>query len=315
MGKVVIFHHGDLDGFVSGAIVIKKLFADGEVTSFDDVILKEKQYGNDINYDVTDCIVYIVDFSFSPQQMLDLDAKAKSVVWIDHHVSAWGLVTLPFRNTSCYTSPSRSAALITWETLFPTVDVPALVKLTNDHDLWLEKYKDSHAINEIVKLRYNSPKKIYEAKLLDEKMYNSFTNLYSLAKLGHLIMEDKQRRVDSVINTGIWDKLGKYDAFYVNSQTDISLIGSTMTKKHPDKEFVVVIYSYKENGEAQVSLRSTTVDCAEIAQNYGGGGHVGAAGFRMKVVENGIINRIGERFGKKARGIRGKRAAQKLENV
>jgi len=316
MAKVVIFHHNDLDGWVSATIVLKKLFLTKEISSFDDVILQERQYGEDIKLsDFENKKIYIVDFSFSPQQMLGLDEGASEVIWIDHHASAWGMITLPYKRTSSYINSSKSASLITWNVLFPGEEPPALVKLTNDHDLWLEKYEDSHAINEIFKIKYNSPEKIYNDGLLDEFKYNQFTKLYQLAQEGHIIVKDKQNRVNHVIENGVWGTLGSHQAYYVNSPSDISFIGSTVCKKHPDKEFIVVIYSHRPNGEAQVSLRSTTIDCAEIATTYGGGGHFGASSFRMKVVKNAIIDRMGERFGRYETRKERRKAAQGSQEI
>ncbi|MBD3361138.1 hypothetical protein GF366_05055 [Candidatus Peregrinibacteria bacterium] len=62
---------------------------------------------------------------------------------------------------------------------------------------------------------------------------------------------------------------------------------------------VILLIKEKENGEISTSLRTTTpaVDASKIAENFGGGGHTQASGFRMKDIslrdaEYKIINFI-----------------------
>ena len=65
----------------------------------------------------------------------------------------------------------------------------------------------------------------------------------------------------------------------INTTSDASDIGEFVYQK-PDYDIAVMWQMI--NDMVQVSLRSNTVDCAEIAQKYGGGGHRGAAGFTIK---------------------------------
>jgi uncharacterized protein len=49
---------------------------------------------------------------------------------------------------------------------------------------------------------------------------------------------------------------------------------------------VGLIWQLDADGDAKVSLRSRgNINVAEIAANYGGGGHPNAAGFRMPLVQ------------------------------
>lgn len=67
---------------------------------------------------------------------------------------------------------------------------------------------------------------------------------------------------------------------YIFSNVDTSLLGQIICKKNSD---IDIVYIIDMNGN--VSLRTTkpnVINCAEIAQKYGGGGHIEAAGFPLK---------------------------------
>ena len=80
---MLVIHHGDADGQASAAIVVK--YSGGAVTKCisinygDPLPLRSETDGED---------VVMVDFSMPPEEMDAIRKRAKSFVWIDHHISA-----------------------------------------------------------------------------------------------------------------------------------------------------------------------------------------------------------------------------------
>ena len=80
MFDMCFYHSADFDGQCSAAIV--KMF-------FPDVELFGINYGEEFPWeDVVGRRVVMVDFSLSFEDMLKLDEKAETFVWVDHHKSA-----------------------------------------------------------------------------------------------------------------------------------------------------------------------------------------------------------------------------------
>lgn len=78
---------------------------------------------------------------------------------------------------------------------------------------------------------------------------------------------------------------------YVFSNVDTSLLGQRIAKKFPNVDIVYII-----DMTGNVSLRTRKpdkVDCAAIAKQYGGGGHIEAAGFQLKGTKHqGVLEMI-----------------------
>lgn len=78
---MVIFHHSDLDGHCSAAIIKYYYQLDDSYRH----LFIECDYNKPINYDIVkkNEQVYVVDFSLDFDKLLE---KTKNIVWIDHHI-------------------------------------------------------------------------------------------------------------------------------------------------------------------------------------------------------------------------------------
>ncbi|MFC1748420.1 bifunctional oligoribonuclease/PAP phosphatase NrnA, partial [Pseudomonadota bacterium] len=97
----------------------------------------------------------------------------------------------------------------------------------------------------------------------------------------------------------VWSTISKRDFEDTGSRPDETggIIDELLTNA-PDAE-IVLLLKQKEGGVVSGSLRSTTasVDASQIAEFFGGGGHVRAAGFKvsgedLRKVEEKVIDRI-----------------------
>ena len=219
-------------------------------------------YG-DVVPDVSKRPVYIVDFSFPAEVMLDIRAKAKEVHSFDHHATSvevreklgWGVI-----------DQSECGSTLTWRELFPGEDPPKVLAYIKDKDLWHWKLEGSRAVSEALADLYRGTG--FE-KLLDIEPR-------SLIKAGEGLIVRKRERVDEIVGRGFETELEGHRAFAANCHGDASDVGERINKTlgYP----IAVMFHY--NGKRWVhALRSTVVDVSKIAQKFGGGGHPQAAGF------------------------------------
>ena len=77
--------------------------------------------------------IYIIDYSFKPEEMKKLVAVNKKVVLIDHHATS--AESAKIATESLYDT-SRSGAYLAWKYFHPDKKIPKLVSSVEDYDLW-----------------------------------------------------------------------------------------------------------------------------------------------------------------------------------
>ena len=81
--------------------------------------------------------------------MKDICKKAKSVVFIDHHITIRDDVAKikkelnKEKNINIIYNEKKSGCLLTWEFFYPRVKRPLMIKYINDNDTGIWKYKDT----------------------------------------------------------------------------------------------------------------------------------------------------------------------------
>ena len=135
MRKVVVYYHANCpDGFGAAWCFWRKFKDNAEYIPV--------KHG-DLPEDVTDCYVYVVDFSFPEEILLEMKERAKRVIVLDHHISAQKKLShLSF----CHFDMSHSGAYLAWAYLFGSDEVPTLIRYIEDRDLWKWEYPDSKII-------------------------------------------------------------------------------------------------------------------------------------------------------------------------
>lgn len=242
--------------------------------------------------------IYIVDYSIMPDEMKELLKITENVVWIDHHKSAIQRYAEFDKKIKGIRCDGVAGCILTFWYFYHIVmggnsddienmsedeikerivlidsDIPYATRLIGDFDIWKFEYGEDtrmfhlgfsiipHEPTDTIwdTLKRNNP----------PEMKTIITNGSAIKKYRKSLMEDYCNHV------GFETTLNGYKCFAVN----MALIGSD--------DFVIdnvydydILIGFSFNGEKWTySLRSTTVDCSEIAMKYGGGGHKGAAGF------------------------------------
>jgi oligoribonuclease NrnB/cAMP/cGMP phosphodiesterase (DHH superfamily) len=291
--NIIIIYHGNcIDGFTSAWLAYRNLnkFFDDDVN----IELYKAYYGG-LLPDLTGKHVYMVDFSITPEKMIEVIDLAETITVIDHHKAAFELLeplSVKYDNLLLYCRDGISGAKLTYE-FFNNSSLSAegerLLNLINDYDLWEKKYEETDYVNtylesinktiedwdklftsplpymiETGKLMYNTKKKILERHIKNTLHYIDFDDI-----------------VLPVVNV---------DSSLANMACEI-LYG--IDNDHTIKGASATYYITK-NKKVKFSIRSKetnekTVDVNKIARRFNGGGHKCSAGF---IVDLDFLNRI-----------------------
>lgn len=265
-----IFHHNDLDGRCAGAIAFQHYPAAEciEINYNQPFPMESIKDGE---------IVCILDYSVEPEEILKLLTKGCNVTWIDHHKTALEKYHHFPRPIAGYRNTERSSAWLAWEYFNPKIDVPLVVRLVDDWDMWTHETnpngRRTRDFVEGMKMQRGgkSPRTALWAELLDSddfterkardgavaSLYSEVQNEEYLQAFGHPIQFEGHNCY--ACNRGM---------------TNSKLFDSIANV--PYEIFIPFVWDGKK---WTVSLYSKTVDVSEIAKKHGGGGHKGAAGF------------------------------------
>lgn len=262
---VVIYHKNCPDGFGGAWAAWKKLknkadYIATEPRELPDEELKDKE-------------IYIVDNSYPKEILQKLIDTNKSVVVLDHHESSKDDVQAFPQNIF---DNSHSGAVLAWNYFHPKRPVPRLLKYVEDEDLWKHEIPFSQDINKFITAH---PFEFTQWDVHARKMANN-TTLRACIDSGQAISEYFNKVIDEVIEKADHVQFEGYKVRAVNfsSKKFTSDIGNKLATQYPP--FGIVWY--ENDNILNVSLRSDgTVDVAEIAGRYYGGGHKAAAAFKI----------------------------------
>jgi len=271
-----IYHGNCADGFGAAWVVRKALGAD--------IGFHAAKHGEPAP-DVTGKRVIIVDFAFSLETLTAMAASAESVVVLDHHKTAQAaLQEVPVAEAShplqqmrrdgrlhALFDMNRSGAGLAWDFFFPDQPRPALINHIEDRDLWQFQLAGTR---EVMANLFSYPQ---DFAIWDELFAAEVSSLLSD---GVAIERQRQKTVNDLIrSTQRRMVIGGHDVPVANIPGMFaSDAGNIMTAGEP----FAACYSDGPEGRS-FSLRSTDqgVDVAEVAGQYGGGGHRNASGFRV----------------------------------
>ncbi len=265
---MIIYHGGGcLDGFAS-ALAAHYHFA-------------EKQ-GLDIEYfaaqhseappEVDERDVFMLDFCYNKKIMQELCGKAKRIVVLDHHISAFretlGLDD-EIENLELHFDMKRSGAVISWE-FFNRKPLPLLYRHIEDRDLWRWEHPDSLDVTAAL-ASYPFDFSLWDIWVRYEEV------LERLRDEGRAINRYRQQEINVYKKRAILGKVAGFVVPVVNCPTGV--VSECLGELAKGKPFAAG-YIDKPHKRAW-SLRSTPEgeDVAEIALRLGGGGHARAAGF------------------------------------
>ena len=273
------YHKVDLDGKCSAAIV-KRKYPNCELIGVnypdrpDFDILKEGE------------TVFVVDFSFSPEDMYKLlGVTSDNLIWIDHHKSAIEKIeytTLPDNNTSlsCVIRGEReigrAGCELTWEYLFSKEPMPDAVKLLGRYDVW------DHKNSEVLPFQYGMRMEEWEPTSQKWRCLFENPNAYmDYIQDGDTILAyENQQNTAYSKSMAFPVEFEGHKTWAINKALSNAKIFETI--KDADKRPLWLLFNCRD-GLWKYSLYSAPnsgIDVSQIAVKYGGGGHAGAAGFQ-----------------------------------
>ena len=293
-----IFHHIDADGYCA-AYCAYKLSGEQKDAEFFPI-----NYGVEFPFESIQAgeEVIIVDYSIEPEEMDKLLDITTKVTWIDHHKTAIAkydgydktISGIRYNGiagcmlTYCYFSfismlPELQGDLSEqyemWSVFISTA--PKFIKLVADYDVWTFEYGDTtRQFHEALELMCMHPVHGIWTALdsFDEKMNQDMLNKM-LVKGIDCIKYRENFAKKYCESKGFECNFDGYKAYCLN----MAMVSSNDFNSVEGEYDLYIGFSF--NGESWTySIRSNkdSVDCSEIASNYGGGGHKGAAGFRSK---------------------------------
>lgn len=267
---VVIYHGQCRDGFGSAYAAWKKF---GEDASY----LPARDHSV-VPAGLTDKEIYILDFSFHLPILQTLNDTNKSVMVIDHHVSAQADVEAFPQNIF---DNDHSGAVLSWKYFHPDTTVPPLLEYIEDHDIWKFALPDNRAFAAALgeyEVSFKSWDKLV-SDLENESFLKTFLNTGKIiAKSGDEMVEKLMQYKERVLFEG-------HEVWALNvSRTFRSILGHNLATLNEEAgEAAMGIVYYHTNGAVNISLRSNgDFDVSKLATKYGGGGHKNAASIKVK---------------------------------
>jgi oligoribonuclease NrnB/cAMP/cGMP phosphodiesterase (DHH superfamily) len=226
-----------------------------------------------LNRDLSNVEIYIIDFSYTKEVLLDLEKRCKKLVILDHHISAKEAVESVKEHVF---KLEESGAKIAWKYFFPDENVPKIIEYVSDSDTWAHKLEDWEAVSSYIYSfgEFMSFDKFSELK---EKIDNDFS---SVVNLGKEFIRIRNISIDYYVNKAELIDFEGYKVYAVNAQKEFrSEVGHALAEK---TDSFGIVYYY-ENNNWKISLRSVRdFDVSKLAEKYGGGGHKNAAAFLIK---------------------------------
>lgn len=288
--RPLVLYHNDMDG-LAAACVFAKYIGDDHPAGVGNIgDYRRVTYGDSLPDDIDNRDVYLMDFSFSFEQMRELAARSSRLIWIDHHKSK-----IPVFEDICKTTTidpmsafdvRRCGAALAWIQMF-SGDMPEILKYVEDRDLWRWELPNSRAISAGMWAMLG--------KLHPSSGFLTM-NPTSFIDVGEILLDAQEDRIRAAISQATPTTIDDYSALAVNAATDVSEIGHALCEGvYPlggetgfQTAEVAIIYRFHQRardgqGAWVHDLRSVSVDVSEIAKNRGGGGHENSAGFLSKI--------------------------------
>jgi uncharacterized protein len=260
-----VYHKSDLDGLCSAAVVKKKLHNIKFIGwDYGMVIPDFKKYSR----------VILCDLSFPIETMKSLK-KEKGFIWLDHHASA--IKDMKELNLKGIQNTNFAACELTWQYMFPDKETPELVTLLGKYDTMRDKENIS-----IKNLQFGGRTKLTSYDKVLEYINNwSPEKKKELQVIGSYVLEYLNEDAKVLMESAIEIEIEGYKALVINKERFNPI---NYGINYHDMGYDVFLCFWFRDNEWKFSIynESGKVDVSKIAKVYGGGGHLGAAGFVLK---------------------------------
>ena len=183
MFNYIIFHEGCIDGF-SGLFVT---ILAGRLTS-DVIIYGDSPYTKYVPQNITGKDIIIIDVAYKKEILENIFKTAKSVVFIDHHISISNDIKPIYEqynknnNIQLIYNEQYCGSLLTWKYFFGDKKIPVFLKYVDDSDRGIWKYPKTKPFIMALRIYYKTEPKtnnIAEWKTLLDK-----SRVSKLVKIG-----------------------------------------------------------------------------------------------------------------------------------
>ena len=268
---VVLYHGHCPDGFASSYVAWKKF---GDTASY---IAVHHDFPPPAGLEGKE--IYMIDFSYKKEMLLEIEKNAKSFVVLDHHKTAEEAVKAVKVHRF---AKDMSGCGLAWEYFFPDMPMPKLVSYVQEGDLNRSGLLHTH---EILKMIYAAPFTFQafaklELELEDKKTFKK------CIEIGTYYSQYFKRTAEILAEDAELVSFEGHQVYAVNVPRIFKHeVAQQLWQKH-GHHFAIVWYE-TVNGAKSVSMRSDgDVDVSALAQKYGGGGHLAASAFRVKAGES-----------------------------
>lgn len=264
---VVLYHAHCVDGFC-GAWVAHKKFGDG--ASY--IPIKR---GELLPLGLDGKVVYVIDFSFSREDIALAESLTKRLVMIDHHHSS--KEEIESAKEHLY-NEEFSGGYLAYQYFFPDKEVPLFVKYISEQDTFLQRIEGHEKYTPIIYVREMTFANFDELEIL----FETKEGRVHLEALSKVVLECERNVLRPILDSVHFVVVEGVTMPAVNATLPMherSLALHSIYEKYPP---VALMYRY-DDGVWKCSLRSNgEFDCIAIAEKFGGGGHKGSAGFAVK---------------------------------
>ncbi len=275
---ICIYHSRDFDGFCSAAIV-KRKYPDAKFIGWD--------YGMPIPELPEGEPITMVDISFPMDVMQKVFEKSKSMLWIDHHISAINDYIDFERDKKerwlAVIDSSKAACELTWDFFFGEETMPNAVFLLGVYDTW--RLKDDPIWNEeVIPFQYGMKAVCNSFETFPALFLNNFDTTKKIY-INNFIAGGKEIiRYERIQNEGKCNltafkrEFVGLKAICINENVPGSRVFDSVWS--PEKYDIMISFCYTgKDWRVSLYTEKPEIDVSEICKKYGGGGHKGAAGF------------------------------------
>ena len=183
--------------------------------------------------------LFLVDFAYPAEQLVQLRQSVAHITILDHHKSARAALAdireQPPRFAPDQAPPGlfalfdmeESGATLTWQYFHPETDCPELLRYIKDRDLWQHVLPDSRAINAAIR-SYPHDFRVWAEKL------DAAEALTQLRADGEAILRKQAHDLEELLVAVMWMDLGGERVPVVNSTGNTSELGHRLCEIFPE---------------------------------------------------------------------------------
>ena len=264
---VIVYHDNCMDGFGAAWSAWKKY---GDNASY-----IPAKYSDTPISDISGKELYIVDFSYPKDVLIEMEKKTKRLVVLDHHITAHEAIISVKEHVY---GEDKSGAYLAWEFFHPNTKVPRLIEYISDSDTWTNKMPQWEEVNSYI-YRENKEKFSFDSFENSYKELETEEGYKKAIEIGSVLRESHMARVEKYADKA---ELVSFEGYQIYTTSSPSEVRGELGHILAEKTGTFSLIFWYEKGIWKCSLRSVKdFDVTVIAKKYKGGGHKNAAAFTV----------------------------------